>query len=329
MNNIPSVRVFLLRPGIEISRSGDKVRVDYLQVTPDENLVLNDRGSLFQVYTNGNGISLSTINRKNLWLQFTNNPDQPVRLISVPEEASIIDVSTAQPVNSTTLQLDLTKLNQTIRDSLANLGSFGILLNFNRKIFGTENMASPIIGTGIPNPDLTTQEACEATNAYWDSVNQQCLSCQSGVQFPDRVNLTCLDCPVNGLCGGENGYCNGSTASNAPCIENPETQTWSANCTENKCGGQCGGDCPGKAFGVTCQLDEFTGLYKCAFDKGKWWALFLWLLFFVLIIVVIIIGIVIAVRLKHKKTPMPVTKTPIVEIAATPVYPVYTQPNYA
>lgn len=285
--NLSPVKVLLLQ-----TRPLRNVALRFIQTTPNDGLILSEEGTAFQVYKSGNGISLHSKG----WLRFTGDVEQDIILTESPHDASVINVSTAQLINDSTLQLDLRKLNPEIQKSLSHLGSFGILLMFERKIFGKSPLEK---GGGTENLLLPTKELCEATNAYWNPIQELCFSCKSQIQYPDRLNMTCRDCPRNSLCGEGGGYCFGQTTNGVPCFENPETGKYGANCSENICGGSCGGRCSGKVFGRTCQVDSVTGLYYCAFDPSKWWMLFLWILFFLLLITIVIASIIIGVRLKR------------------------------
>ncbi len=129
------------------------------------------------------------------------------------------------------------------------------------------------------------------------------------------LDLTCLDCPGTGQCGGGNGYCTGDTGNpQVPCVENPTTKQYSPVCAAGiNCGGQCSGSCGSAAvFGWSCQYDSSTNTHSCKFDKSKWWVMFLWVLFFLIVLALLIAAAYYLLK------PKPQTPAPIIEVPRTP-----------
>ena len=282
--------------------------------------------TIFKVYSAPDGIllGLSGPSSKTLWLKTTYNPDSPFTLTHNIEEALHLNVSTSIPVSGSGLQIDLSSITQDIQNAVAMSGSFGLILIFSEKIFtdlqtpGTKT--NMVVGTGTFNPDIISQGECESINGYWDP-SSGCYTCLLGAQYPDRTNLTCIDCPLGASCGSHGGYCDGDTGNpQVPCVEDTTTQKFVPACTPGVgCGGQCSGGCgAGAAFGKTCQLDPITGTYQCKFDKSKWWVILLWIIFFLLVIA--LVAFLVWRFLIRKPTPA-VIKNPTGVTVTNPVQP--------
>lgn len=197
------------------------------------------------------------------------------------EEALVINVSSSQMIGDSSLQLNMVTLSSETQDILARIGSFGILITFNEKIFNNKTDMSL---------DVLTKEQCERLNAYWDPVGGICYQCTVGSQYPDRVNMKCVDC-AGALCGEHNGYCSGETGNpNVACTQIAGEKFTAACEVTGPCGGSCDGKCKNSVFGYTCQFDNNLQIYKCKFDKSKWWVILLWILLF-LVIIGLIVGL--------------------------------------
>lgn len=154
-----------------------------------------------------------------------------------------------------------------------------------------------------PCPSNTTDEAnCNAIpNALWAGTTQTdgtCNCCLTDGSTYVNTSETgtgsnpCQLCPSNAMCGDQDGYCNGSTGqSNVPCVQDPTTLTWSANCSATTtCGGQCSGNCGlGEWFAFQTCTNQ-SGTYGCGSSIGQWksWLTYGLILLFLIIIFFII-----------------------------------------
>ena len=141
----------------------------------------------------------------------------------------------------------------------------------------------------------TTQAACTAIpNSFWISSTNTCLCCGTdGTSYLNTSGTSPVCSSCNGInCGGGGGYCNGSTQSSVPCVQNFSTSKWSAQCN-NVCGGQCSGSCGvGEWFMFhKCTFDQPTGFYNCTTSATQWksYLVYFSILFFIIAIVLLVL----------------------------------------
>jgi len=106
--------------------------------------------------------------------------------------------------------------------------------------------------------------------------------------YANSTHTACIACPAGSLCGAF-GYCYGPTgAANVPCVADPTTGVYFADCVQSggKCQGQCQGSCgAGELFGYSCTLGT-NGFYGCHLTQG--WLLAIWIIALILLIAGII-----------------------------------------
>jgi len=155
-------------------------------------------------------------------------------------------------------------------------------MNFAPPISGQTMNFAPPVEYQATNYNVAQSINSTCTGNQITAPDGTCQSCKQGIQY--AANNVCNNCAKNAKCG-DNKYCNGSTGSSQiPCVMDPITGQYSAQCPANAgCGGMCQGTCPGRVFGWSCQGSN--GNYACSFDRSKWWAMLLWVIFFLLVII--------------------------------------------
>lgn len=304
MVETPTVHIQLLH-----NKGRRSIGWKYLIYNPVDQQIRVDEGSgsTFQLYSTDSDLIVSP-EGSGMWLSV--NEQGRFYLSPNVYEAVRFPAGRANLLSNSALSIEMSDLSSSLRQALAILGSFGLIMSLQNKPV-SQKMAVQFTGTGVLDPNILTQSACEAINAYWDPIQQSCFTCKSGLQYPDRTNLTCIDCKVGAQCGDNGGFCKGETGNpEAVCLENSTTKKYSAACTDSTgCGGQCSGDCGASGvFGWTCQYDSSNKTYGCKFDRSRWWVMFLWILLF-LIILILLIGLVVWL-LKPKKTSTTVVVEP-------------------
>lgn len=160
-------------------------------------------------------------------------------------------------------------------------------------------MSLPSNQTACP-ANTNTSASCNAVpNAIFisstsgSSTNGTCNCCLTdGTSYVNTSITTpgsnpCTPCPANSLCGDQNGFCNGTTNNaNATCVQDPNTLTWSANCSSASCGGLCGGSCgAGEWFAFQSCLQS-SGTNACGFSWSQWKS---WLVWGIIVFVILLI----------------------------------------
>ncbi len=89
--------------------------------------------TLFQAYSTPDGIVLATNGK--LWLSGGSDINQPFVLSNDISDAIKFDINTAQIVNGSSIQIDLSTASPALQQAMATSGSFGFLLVFEEKRF--------------------------------------------------------------------------------------------------------------------------------------------------------------------------------------------------
>lgn len=151
---------------------------------------------------------------------------------------------------------------------------------------------APIITAQQATRLLNINNTCTG-NTYFNTTdpnNPVCSPCLNN-SYANSTHTACISC-AGSVCGAFS-YCYGPTnATNVPCVVDPETGVFYADCSRggNKCQGQCQGSCgAGEIFGYSCTLGS-NGNYGCHLTQG--WLLAIWIIGLIILIIGIIILIV-------------------------------------
>lgn len=246
----PRVQVAALVPG-SFNGPGQRrsPQLRYLSVEPDGQLnwYAPGSGTSFTAYASGPNVLLR---HPDGWLDL----DQ-FRLTLDRNQATAFGSGTQ--LESGQVQLDSAELSPGVRQQLASIGAFGLMLVPNpsprvsrTSSSGRNSESSQSMVVGVPNPNIRNAATCSANNGYY--LNGICYQCPTGI--PDQALGRCI--PPN------------------PCRNN------------GNCGGRCSGSCGFKSvFGWTCQRSGLN--YSCKLDPTRWWVLALWLLLLVLLLIML------------------------------------------